>query len=254
MKTRFLSAAVFAISGILVATGSGVTQNLKEDGTKLRDSIQTAEREKPRIEGIKQFHDLLAPIWHTTLPDSDFQSIKEVAPEMKKAYQKIVAAEIPPYYQHVKDDFILERDQLGLAVQELDTVAETGADLFIPEAIDDVHSAFEEMIRVLSPRTKEVEDFHLVLYPLWHVALPKSDWLTIKTQIPIMRKEMDTLMTTPIPQWLGGKELRVVETREALDKVVDELVEACKTDDSNLIKKRLKVVHSRFRTLDEVFD
>ena len=212
--------------------------------------------EKPKIDGIKQFHDALFPLWHSTLPDSDFQSIRDAAPRLKEEYQKIVKAEIPPYYQHVKDKFILERDQLGLAVHELDTIAGASSEDYemLPQAVEDVHSAFEEMVRVLAPRTKEVEDFHLVMYPLWHEALPKSDWATIQARVPILRAEMDTLMTTPVPQWLAGKELRIIETRDALDKEVNLLVAACKSDNTAEIKKALESVHSHFRTLDEVFD
>lgn len=254
MKKHIFPPAVFIVLILLLLASSMKAQTKKEDGSKLRDSIRTAEMEKPRIDGIKQFYDILTPIWHMTMPDSDFQSIKDAAPNLKKAYEKIASAEIPPYYQHVQDTFILERDQLGLAVCELDTIAKTNADEMIPAAVEDVYSAFEEMIRLLAPRTKEVEDFHFVMYPLWHEALRKSDWATIKARVPILRKEMDTLMTTPIPEWLGGKELRIVETRDALNKAVDALVDACKSGDAAIIKERLTAVHSRFRTLDEVFD
>ncbi|MCX6826463.1 MAG: hypothetical protein NTV06_04225 [candidate division Zixibacteria bacterium] len=99
-----------------------------------------------------------------------------------------------------------------------------------------------------------IESFHLVLYPLWHDALTKSDYEAIKAAIPTLEIKMDSLMKATLPEWLKNKDSLFFERRLALKKGVDELSNVCTDNKETEIKAKLVLVHEQFRALDGIFE
>jgi hypothetical protein len=162
--------------------------------------------------------------------------------------------ELPPYFQHVKEAFEQKRQALALATAKLDTVAKGTDDSLLALTVEELHTAYEQLVRVIAPRMMEIESFHLVLYPLWHQALPNSDYAAIKTAMPVLNAHMDTLMSAPVPEWLKDKETAISEKRAALKTAVDELGTACQSGSDADIKTKMTAMHERFRALDGVFE
>ena len=110
------------------------------------------------------------------------------------------------------------------------------------------------MARVLSPRTREIEQFHLVLYPLWHQALPDKDYQAIKAAIPSLEEKMDALMRAPFPQRFKALEPQFIQKREALKISVEELADVCRQNKEEKIIDKLTQMHEAYRELDQVFE
>jgi len=191
----------------------------KETETEIKKEKAPIEKmKKPKVEGINEFHEVLFPVWHTYFPEADFESIKESVPEFERTMEILMKAELPQFYHTVKDDFEDKREDLSIAIEKLGIVAQIGDDKELAQAVEDVHTAFEKMARVLAPRIKELDDFHLVLYPLWHQAMPKKDYQAIKAAIPSLKTKMDALMMAELPEKFKGIELQFVEKRDVLKR------------------------------------
>lgn len=215
---------------------------------------QVTSMERPRVVGIREFHDVMAPVWHSLLPDGDYKAVREKIPEFKKSMELLLASEVPEYYMHVKDEFMARRLALAKAVAHLDTVAMGDNNDHLAVAVEEMHTAFEQMARVLAPRMREIDKFHLVLYPLWHQALPKSDFAAIKASLPLLQAKMDTLMNAPIPEQFKERGAIIIERRAELKKSVDELDLVCKEGKDDQIADKLTVMHESFRALDGAFE
>jgi len=224
-----------------------------ETETKKEQAVVT-EMEKPRVEGLEEFHEVLHLVWHSYLPDGDYQSIREAVPEFKRTLEILMEAPLPEFYQHVKDDFEKKRQKLALAVENLDSIAQTEDDKELEKAVEDMHAAFALTARVLAPRIREIEEFHLVLYPLWHYAMPNKDYQAIKAAIPSLESRMDALMEPQIPERLKNKEAQFTEKRETLRKAVEDLANVCRQNKDEEIIDRLTQMHECYRALDEVFE
>jgi hypothetical protein len=252
MKKLEALLAVFFIV-YLSTLGCGVLGCKKESQT-IKEQAPVAEMTRPRVEGLKEFHEVLFPVWHEFLPNGDYESIRKAVPEFKKSMEIVMKAELPLYYQHVKDDFEKKREGLALSIERLDSVAQTKDDEKLAEAVANMHSAFEQTARVLAPRMKEIGDFHLVLYPLWHEAMPNKDYQAIKSSIPPLESKMDALMKAQIPEEFKDIETRIIEKREALKKSVDDLANACRQNKDKKIIDKLTQMHESYRDLDGVFE
>ena len=225
----------------------------KEIQTK-KEQAEIMEMKRPGVEGLREFHEVLFPVWHEFLPNGDYESIRKAVPEFKKSIEIVKKAELPLYYQHVKEEFEKKREALVLSIERLDSVAQTKDDKKLEEAVEDMHTAFEQMARVLAPRMKEIEAFHLVLYPLWHEAMPNKDYQAIKASIPSLESKMDALMKAEIPEDFKDIETPIIEKREALGKAVEDLANVCRQNQDEEIINKLTQMHESYRALDEVFE
>lgn len=249
LSTLFLP--ILSIATILLFfTGCGKEPKIEAE----KEKAPVTEMKKPGVEEIREFHGVLFPVWHTYLPERDFKSIREAVPEFKRTLEILMKAELPQFYHNVKDDFEDKRESLTLAVENLDSVAQTGDDEKLAKAVEDMHTAFEKMVRVLAPRIKELEDFHLVLYPLWHQAMPKKDFRAIKASIPSLKERIDALMKAQLPQKLKDVEIQFIERRETLRKEVLELADVCRQNKDHKIIEKLTQMHEAYLKLDEVFE
>jgi hypothetical protein len=225
-----------------------------ESSEKAESASHLAAIERPKVPAIREFHDVMKPVWHSLLPENNYAGIRELVPQFKENAEKLKKAELPLYFQHVKDKFAAKVNEISLAVNKMDTVAQGGNDSLLAIAVEDVHTAFEQMIRVLFPRMQEIEGFHLVLYTLWHEALPKGNYAGIKELMPTLQAKMDTLMAAPIPEDHKNIEKTVIEKREALKKSVDELAAACASGKDEDMKIKLTAMHEYFMALDGAFE
>lgn len=225
----------------------------KEIQTK-KEQTEVAEMKRPGVEGLKEFHEVLFPVWHEFLPNGDYESIRKAVPEFNKSIEIVKKAELPLFYQHVKDEYEKKRENLASSIEKLDAVAQTKDDKKLEEAVEIVHTAFEQMARVLAPRMKEMEEFHLVLYPLWHEAMPNKDYQAIKSAIPSLESKMDALMKAEIPEDFKDIETPIIEKREALGKAVEDLANVCRQNKDEEIIDKLTQMHESYRALDGVFE
>jgi hypothetical protein len=250
-KFEVLLTAFFIVS--ISILGCGFCGCKKETQTQ-KEQAPVLEMKRPSVEGLKEFHEVLFPVWHEFLPNGDYESIRKAVPEFKKSMETLKKAELPLYYQHVKGDYEKKREELALSIERLDAVAQTGDDEKLAEAVENMHSAFEQTARVLAPRMKEIGDFHLVLYPLWHEAMPNKDYQAIKASIPSLESKMDALMKAQVPEEFKDIEPQIIEKREALRKSVEDLANVCRKNKDKEIVDKLTQMHDSYRALDSVFE
>ena len=248
MFSILLVSMLFLLSGLIFLAGCGKDTEIKEEQPPV------TEMKKPTVTGIREFHEVLYPVWHDYFPQGDFQSIREAIPEFKRTTKILMEAELPQFYHNVKDHFQDGRKALALSVDKLESVAQTGDDKELAKAVEEMHTAFERMARILAPRIKELEEFHLVLYPLWHQAMPNEDYQAIKSAIPSLEDKTDALISAVLPQRFKGLEPQFLEKREALKQAVHELADVCRKNDDDSIIQKLTQMHQAYMELDQVFE
>jgi hypothetical protein len=229
--------------------GCGKKTEIKEE-----EQAPVTEMKKPGVTGIREFHQVLYPVWHDYFLQGNFQAIRNAIPEFKKATKILTEAELPQFYHNIKDDFEAKRRNLASAVDKMESVAHTGDDKELAKAVEQMHTAFERMARVLAPRIRELEQFHLVLYPLWHQAMPKKDYQAIKAAIPSLEGKMEALMQARLSRRFTGIESQFVEKRQALRLSVENLAEVCRQNQDEKIIDKLSVMHDAYRELDQIFE
>jgi hypothetical protein len=236
----FLLVSFFVVSSVLAQTPASTPQ--------------TQEMSKPRLQGLAEFHEVLQPIWHMAYAEKDYQAIRDAVPAFKEKMELIQKAELPGFYREKKDDFVKKREALAKAVLDLEEKSKGTDNEALLKATENLHTSYEQLVRVFAPRVKELEGFHLVLYPLWHEALPNKDYKAIKASTPALQEKMDVLMKVELSDKSKQVAPKFTEKRKALKSSVDDLVKACSGKDNKKIEEKLDKMHTAYQKLDAVFE
>jgi len=218
------------------------------------DLKKTTEMSRPRLEGLIEFHDVVYSVWHSAYPDKDYQAIRDAVPAFKEKMEVVNKAELPGFFREKKEDFEKKREALSMAVLDLEEKAKGIDNEALLKATENLHTAYEQLVRVLAPRVRELENFHLVLYPLWHEALPNKNFKAIIAAAPALQEKVDTLMKVELPAKSKNIAPQFIEKRKALKTSVDELVKACNKKDNKKIEEKLDKMHTAYQELDGVFE
>ncbi len=99
-----------------------------------------------------------------------------------------------------------------------------------------------------------MNDFHSILYPMWHEAYPKKDFKAIREQAPLFQKKLLVLIRIPAPTDLDEqKKQDFLLKRQNLAFYVDQYnVAAADTVDSALASA-FEQMHWGYEELDKVF-
>lgn len=240
--------AVFIFTLFLVFCFSSILAQTQTSPQKV------TEMSKPRLEGLIEFHDVVYSVWHSAYPDKDYQAIRDAVPAFKEKMEVVNKAKLPGFFREKKEDFEKKREALSMAVLDLEEKAKGNDNKALLKATENLHTAYEQLVRVFAPRVKELESFHLVLYPLWHEALPNKNFKAIIAAAPALQEKVDTLMNVQLPEKLKVIALQFIEKRKALKTSVDELVKACNKKDNKKIEEKLDKMHTAYQELDGVFE
>ncbi len=102
--------------------------------------------------------------------------------------------------------------------------------------------------------TKAMEDFHSVLYPMWHEAYPKKDFKAIREQVPMFKQKLMALIVIPAPDNMEEEKRQDFLTkRQELAFYVDQYSKAAADTVDSTLAKAFEQMHWGYEELDKVF-
>ena len=108
-------------------------------------------------------------------------------------------------------------------------------------------------MRVVRPALKELDEFHVVLYMLYHHYLPKNDTENIRKSAAEMTQKMAALNQAKLPERMIDKDHDFQVARGILSQAVAALEGAVQSNDARAIKDAVEAVHARYQALEKVF-
>jgi len=206
------------------------------------------------VPALHSFHTVIYTLWHTAWPDKDTAMLASLLPEIEKGASEVARAELPGILRDKKPSW----DQGVATLQEI--VAEyatavrekKGEELF--DAAERLHAQFERLIRTIRPALKELDEFHAVLYMLYHHYVPEHNQAAIRTSADSLGVTMERLNNASLPARLKSKERAFVAARSRLSKSVKAFVHAVRKDRQKKIKAALNTMHADYQRVERVFD
>jgi hypothetical protein len=222
---------------------------------QLKDHETTAS-----IPALNNFHKVIAPIWHKYYPKKNYDTLKLLIPQIDTLAADIYKAELPGILMDKKKAWGDALINLKTVIASYKEAAEKNENDKLLEAAEKLHGQYEKMVRIVRPMVKELDAFHIVLYSIYHKYLPELKLSEIKKVVPLLADRKDSLMTAvlqkPIketPKYLE-RVANFDKTRKELSLAVDELVKVMKTEDKDKIKKAIEQVHTKYQSVEKVFD
>ncbi len=202
---------------------------------------------------MNDFHSILYPMWHEAYPNKDFKAIREQVPAFKRKLMALIVIPAPDNMEEAKREaFFTKRQELAFYVDQYEKAAADSSDSALAASFEQLHWGFEELNKVFMVEIKQLDSFHETLYYLWHKALPAKDYKAVKNTVPVLKAEMDSLMTYQLPGSCQDIKDDFEAKRAALKDAVYQLADICQKGTNKQIDDALTLMHEKFMDLNSV--
>ena len=209
-----------------------------------------AQETESTVPELSAFHEVIYPTWHTAYPEKDYAALRNYAPEVKSGAEKIYAAKLPGILHERQAKWDQGVAELKKTVDAYLAAAAGTDDAALLAAAENLHSRYEMLVRIIRPVLKEVDEFHKVLYVVYHKYLPAKDYAKIKEAAADLTARAGAITKATLPKRLEAK-------TEAFRKAADELYLATKAlaeaPDTSMAAA-VEIVHTKYQALEKVFE
>lgn len=213
-----------------------------------------AEETESWVKELGDFHEIIYPIWHTAYPDKDYAALREYVPEVNRLAKNLFEAELPGILRDKKAKWDEGMEQLKKAVEDYNKAAAGEDDQALLDAAEVLHAKFEMMVRIIRPVLKEIDEFHKVLYVVYHKYLPNKEFDQIKTVTDDFIQKAEAITNAELPERLAAKAEDFAAAAQALLDASKKLQTVCMEEDSKAIEQAVEVLHTKYQALEKIFD
>ena len=215
--------------------------------------IQTEETES-RVEALSEFHEIIYPIWHTAYPEKDYAALREYVPEVNRLAKNLFKAKLPGILRDKKAKWDLGMEQLKKAVEDYNKAAAGEDNQALLDAAEVLHAKFEMMVRLIRPVLKEIDEFHKVLYVVYHKYLPNKEYANIRTVTDDMILKAKAITKAKLPKRLESKSDEFSVAAMELLEASKLLKATCLAGNTDVIEKAVESLHAKYQNLEKIFD
>ena len=205
------------------------------------------------VPALDAFHEVIFKIWHEAWPKKDAAMLQKLLPDVEKGIASVAAAPLPGILRDKKDAWDEGVRKLQSAGAEYKAAAAAKDDAKLLAAAEALHSRFEGLMRAIRPALKELDEFHAVLYMLYHHYMPKNDLANIRKSAAELAQKMAALSQAKLPERLIDKDHDFQVARNMLKQSVASLEAGIQSGDAKTIRDAVETVHSRYQALEKIF-
>ncbi|NOY05017.1 MAG: hypothetical protein GXO82_00025 [Chlorobi bacterium] len=238
---RIIIASALAV--MFVALGPGSAQ--AQDGE---------EYAPPKVAILDEFHEVIYVLWHQAWPSKDYQEMKELLPQVQEFVEKIEAYELPHQLHEKEGKWREAVAGLRQAAEDYKKAAAEDNDKALLNAVEDLHAQFEALTRVVRPKLRELEEFHTVLYYIYHYYMPEKNVEKLRSASLKLAERAQTLVDASLPRRLKDVEKEFRSAAGSLKQAADDLVKVAAGDDVAKMDEAVETVHSRYEEVVSVLD
>jgi NADH dehydrogenase/NADH:ubiquinone oxidoreductase subunit G len=207
-----------------------------------------------RVKALDDFHEVIFKIWHEAWPAKNTAMLRQLLPDVEKGISDVASAKLPGILREKKEAWEEGVKKLENAGAEYKAAAAAKDDARLLAAAETLHSRFEGLMRSMRPALKELDDFHSVLYMLYHHYLPDYDLEKIRASVAELKKKMAALNAASLPGSYKQREAEFQAARTQLSKSVDALASSLKSNSEREIRAAVEAMHSDYQALNRIFE
>jgi hypothetical protein len=201
------------------------------------------------------FHEVIYPIWHTAYPEKNYEMLKEMIPEVNSGAEKIYSAVLPGILRDKQEEWDKGVANFRSSVEKYNKAMQGDDETEMLNAAEVLHSDYEMLVRIIRPVTKEVDEFHKVLYMIYHHYWPNKNMEEFGKAVDDLAIRADELANCVLPKWASDKSK---EFQEQSVKLYDSTKKLKELKDSSAydkeLEKAIEDVHDNYVALEGLFD
>jgi len=202
-----------------------------------------------------EFHDIIYPIWHTAYPEKNYSMLKEMVQDVNKGAEKIYSAKLPGILRDKEVDWKEGVSKFRSSVESYNKAMQGTDESQMLNAAEELHSDFEMLVRIIRPVTKEVDEFHKVLYMIYHHYWPNKNMEELSKAVNDLEMRAEELNNCVLPKWATDKsEVFKEQSQKLFDSTTNLKVVIDGMSSDAEIEKAIEKVHDNYVALEKLFD
>jgi hypothetical protein len=219
-----------------------------------QEEVQQSETDSS-VPELFEFHEVIYPIWHTAYPAKNYEMLKEMVPEVNSGAEKIYIAQLSGILRDKKEEWDNGIAKLRSSVEKYNNAMEGTDEAEMLLAAEELHSDYEMLVRIIRPVTKEVDEFHKVLYMIYHHHWPNKNMEEFSKAVDDLEMRAEELNNCVLPKWASDKSDEFkVQSQKLYDSAKN--LKSLKDSDTNEaeLEKAIENVHDSYVALEGLFD
>ncbi|MGZ5554380.1 MAG: hypothetical protein ACXW3H_01285 [Candidatus Aminicenantales bacterium] len=213
-----------------------------------------AQETESAVPELSAFHEVIYPIWHTAYPDKDIAMLKSLVPQVNELAGKVYAAKLPGILRDKQVKYDAGLAEFRASVEAYNAAAKGSVDKAMLDAAEVLHAKYEMLVRILRPVLKEMDDFHKVLYVVYHTDLPAKNWAAVRAAAPDLKAKAEAVTAAKLSTRLEPKAEAFAKASGELVKAATVLAELGPKADGAAVEQAVQNLHSRYQDLEKIFD
>ncbi len=206
------------------------------------------------IPQLKKFHGVMYPIWHKAYPKKDVNLLRSYSEKVNNLAEDIYKVELPGILRDKKEAWEKGIEKFKSSVEDYTKYSLSNDDQLLLKTTEELHSNYENLVRIIHPVTSEINEFHKILYVIYHHYLPNNDYAKIKSVSPDFLQKAQNIKDAKLPEMFKDKTNKYNSLSADLLNAVNELTEICKSNKDDELKESIDKVHSCYQKLESLFD
>jgi hypothetical protein len=248
----FLAAALAAAILLAVPVDCTFAGPASKPASLPSDAAHVAEL-RAEVPELTAFHEVIFELWHKAWPEKNITLIKELLPRVKTDFGAVEKAAIPGILRDKEASWKKGLKRMNAMVDACDNAAAANDVPGLLAAVEALHSGFEAQMRIVRPVMKELGDFHVDLYQIYHHFLPGKQIEQLRASASTMKKSCQKLAEAAPPRWFKSDIEVLSKEREALCQETADLDKALGSADWEVITKAVEAVHNRYLSVESLF-
>jgi len=213
-----------------------------------------AQETESAVPELAAFHEVIYPIWHTAYPDKDIAMLKNLVPQVNELAEKVFGAKLPGILRDKQAKYDAGVAEFRKSVEAYNAAAKGADDKAMLDAAEVMHAKYEMLVRVIRPVLKEMDDFHKVLYVVYHKDLPEKKWDNVRAAAPDLKAKAEAVTQAKLSTRLEAKAGAFNAAAAELVKAASALAALGPEAAGAAIEEAVLKLHSRYQDLEKVFD
>ena len=227
---RFLISVLLLIN---ISACSKKDQSQTSEGKAEDQQHDMAAETSSDVPELWEFHEVIYQIWHEAWPEKNTQLLTDLIPEIEAGFAKLEQAELPGILRDKQEAWTKGIKEMAAIIETYKQTAAQDQKEALLKAAEDLHSKFEQLVRLIRPVMKEIDQFHQELYMIYHYYMPDYDLEKIKSSANELVVRAEAIDLGFASEGTVGVDLDATggESRIVLDRKAGLLVDASRPRD-----------------------
>ncbi len=208
---------------------------------------------KAEVPALSEFHDVIYPIWHVAYPSKDYSALQGYVADIDSGSQNIYEAKLPGILQDKQEIWDKGVNEFKVAVEEYKKIADQKNNEMLLKAAENLHSKYESLVHIIHPVLPELDQFHQILYMIYHKYLPQEDYQQIYLVSDDLVAKAEALSKVKLRGNDGELQKKFENNTTQLLHAAQKLREELKSNNYELAKYGVEDVHRAYQKTEALF-